>query len=68
MHQKVQPPYGGLLSSSCGGLKGPSGQKVNLADGRTDGRTTGLRELDYQSFVKEKQNKESAETPGEKAA
>ena len=43
--------YRGLLSSSCGRLKGP---KVILADGwtagqtdeRTDGRTTGLRELD----------------------
>ena len=38
-HQKVQPPYRGLLSSSRGGLKGDSG-------GRTDGLTTVLRELD----------------------
>ena len=35
-----------LLSSSCGGLKGPSGQTVILADKQTNGRTTGLRELD----------------------
>ena len=26
-------------TSSCGGLKGPSGPKVILADGRKDGRT-----------------------------
>ena len=45
---KVQPPYGGLLSSSCGGLKGSS-------DGQTDERTTGLRELDL--FVSNKVNK-----------
>ena len=32
----MQPPYGGLLSSSCGGLKGHLGPKVILADGRTD--------------------------------
>ena len=38
--------YGGLLSSSCGGLKGPSGPKVILPDERTDGRTTFFRELD----------------------
>ena len=42
---KVQPPSGGLLSSSCGGLKGPSGPKGE-SGGRTEGRTTGLRELD----------------------
>ena len=31
-------PYGGLLSSSCGGLKGPSGPKGE-SGGQTDGRT-----------------------------
>ena len=41
-YYKVQPPYRGLLSSSCGGLTGP---KLILADGRTNGRV-GLRELD----------------------
>ena len=39
-------PLLGLLSSYCGGLKGPFGPKVILADGRTDGWTTGVRELD----------------------
>ena len=44
----------GLLSSSCGQLQpsaakvGPFGPKGNFA-GRTDGRTTGLRELDTAS-------------------
>ena len=35
---EIQPPYGGLLSSSCGGVhqKGPSGPNVILADKRTD--------------------------------
>ena len=52
--RKFRPPYGGLLSSSCGGLEpfGPAGPTVTLSDGRTesvqqtDGRKTGLRELD----------------------
>ena len=38
---KVQPPYGGLLFSSCGGLKDPLGLEVLLPDKRTDGQTTG---------------------------
>ena len=47
-----QPSYGGLLSRSCGGLQplvATEGHFVPegiLLDGRTDGRTTGLRELD----------------------
>ena len=48
INYKVQPPYGGLLSSSSGGL-GPFGPKSDFAgrtNGRTDGRTTGFRELD----------------------
>ena len=44
LYQKVQPPYGGLLSSSCRG-QWPFGPKGDFA-GRTDKRTTGLRELD----------------------
>ena len=32
---EIQPPYGGLLSSSCGGLKGPT-------DGRTDNGFKGV--------------------------
>ena len=42
---KIQPPYGGLLSRSCGGFpqKGPSGQMVILPDERSDGRTTRVR-------------------------
>ena len=54
VNQKVQPPYGGLLSSSCGGLKSPLGPKVILTNrrtnGQTDGWTTGLRELDRMMF------------------
>ena len=37
--RNYQPPHGGLLSSSCGG------PKVDFA-GRSEERTTGLRELD----------------------
>ena len=36
MNYKIQPPYGGLLNSYCGGLKGLSGPKVILADGQTN--------------------------------
>ena len=80
---EIQPPYGGLLSSSCGGLGpfGPNSVKqysvqlnnrcednlVTLPDGRTDRRTTGLRELDnffyeYISFVMNLSNR-STMTP-----
>ena len=41
-YYKVRPPYGGLLSRSCGGLKGPLVSKVILADGRTDNRFNGV--------------------------
>ena len=47
---EIQPPYGWLLSSSCGGKqplaaqkKGPSGQKVILPDERMDNRFKGFR-------------------------
>ena len=49
---EIQPPYRGLLSSSCRGLQllvspqGPFGSKGDFSrqmDGRTDGRTTGLK-------------------------
>ena len=55
---EIQPPYGMLLSSSCGELKGPSGPQVIFLARQTDGgtkrgtdrgtdeRTTGLREFD----------------------
>ena len=49
---KVQPPYGRLLSSSCVGLQplaateGPFGPKGDFG-----GRTTGLRELDIESYL-----------------
>ena len=51
---EIQPPYGRLHSSSCGGLQplvategplGPNDDYAGRADGRTDGRATGLREL-----------------------
>ena len=37
---KVQPPYGGLLSSYCGGLGpfGPKGDFAGRKNGQTDGR------------------------------
>ena len=41
--RKFSPPYGRLLSSSCGGLE-PFRPKSDFA-GRTNGRTTGLREI-----------------------
>ena len=53
---EMQPPYGGLLSGSCGGLQpsvaseGPLGTKGDFAartNGLKDKRTTGLRGLDY---------------------
>ena len=44
--RKFSLPYGGLLSSTCRGLKGTLGSKVILPDKKTDERTTGLRELD----------------------
>ena len=55
-YKKVQPPYRGLHSSSCGWLRGPSSSKVILADKRmdkqTDRRTKGLRKLDsYKKFI-----------------
>ena len=40
-NQKVQPPYKGLLSSSCGGL-GPFGPKGDC-NGRTDNGFKGVR-------------------------
>ena len=43
--RKFSPPT--WCSSSCGGLKGPSGPKVILPDERT----TGLRELDYRKIL-----------------
>ena len=40
--------YGGLLSSCCGGLQPSAAPQVPFRQtgGRTDGRTTGLRELE----------------------
>ena len=49
---EIQPPYGELLSSSCGGMQhlaasdGPLDPKVILLDGQTEKRTTGVWELD----------------------
>ena len=40
---KVQPSYGGLLSSSCGGLEGHLGPKVVLVDVQSDNGFKGVR-------------------------
>ena len=48
--RKFSPPTGGFFLASVEGWRTLRAQKLNLADGRTDrrteGRTTGLRELD----------------------
>ena len=41
----MKPHYGGLLSSSFGGLVAKEGMKGDFT-GPMDGRTTGLKELD----------------------
>jgi hypothetical protein len=54
---EIQLPYGGFHSSSCGGLQplaameGPFRPKGEFLDGRTYGRTMGLRELDMHIVV-----------------
>ena len=44
-YQKVQAPYGGLLSSSCGGLVsfGPNSEFAGRTDGQTDNGFKGVR-------------------------
>ena len=62
---EIQPTYGELLSSFCGGLQpsatteepyGPKGDLAKQTERRTDkktnGRTTGVREFDILDIVK----------------
>ena len=44
--RKFSPPTGGFFLAPVEGCRALWAHKGILADGRTDGRTTGLRELD----------------------
>ena len=59
MYTRKFRQYGGLLSSSCGGLGpfglGPFGLKGDFA-GQTDEQTMGLRELDVLSYEHERKD------------
>ena len=59
-------PYGGLLSSFCGGLKGPSCPKVILADKRKNERTNGRTDERTNGRTDERTDKQTVERTDER--